>query len=312
MELIPRISVMIITYNQEELIGRALDSLISQKEYIYEICINDDCSKDNTWKVLQEYARKYPDLVKPIENEHNLGIFQNIEAVWKRPTGDMVYMMAGDDECGQGYFKAVIDCINSYDIDYKKELFCIYGDYVQIFPDGKIVKYDNKAAVKKVPPIRLKLHGLVHDGMACYSINILRRFKDVSDGFNYSVESVQDCQLSMFTEKNYYIPVVGCIYYAAIGVSVHASDVLGGRDEEMRERLLAFMANERIPLDKKDLAFMNFKKGLRTLSKEKTINNVFSVIYYYIKSIDYRLGWDTLYLREIWRTLQRRKYYSKG
>ena len=310
MKNIPKISVMIITYNQEKLIGRALDSLLCQKEFIYEICINDDCSKDNTWNVLQEYARNYPDLVKPVENEHNLGIFQNIEAVWKRPSGDMVYLMAGDDECGRDYFKAVIDCIKNKKIDYKNELFCIYGDYIQVFPDGKQVKYNNRAAEKNVPPIRLKLHGLIHDGMACYSIKILKKFKDVSDGFNYSVESVQDCQLSMFTDKNYYVPVVGSIYYAAIGVSVHANDKLEGRDKEMRKRLIDFMNKENIPLDKKDLAFMNFKRELRTFSKERSIKSFFNVLHYYINSIDYRLGWDSLYIKDIWRAIQRRKYYQ--
>ena len=54
MNSIPKISVLMITYNQEKIVRRALDSLIAQKDYLYEICINDDCSTDNTFQVIQE------------------------------------------------------------------------------------------------------------------------------------------------------------------------------------------------------------------------------------------------------------------
>ena len=65
----PRHSVIIITYNQEHLIKRALDSVVCQKDYLYEIIISDDCSTDYTWKVVLEYQRKYPSLLKPYRNK---------------------------------------------------------------------------------------------------------------------------------------------------------------------------------------------------------------------------------------------------
>ena len=86
----PRISVYVITYNQEDVIQRTMESLLSQKDYVYEICINDDCSQDRTFEILQEYERQYPNLIKPVQNKHNLGIFANLEAVWKRLTGDII------------------------------------------------------------------------------------------------------------------------------------------------------------------------------------------------------------------------------
>ena len=56
----PRISVVIITYKQQDLISRAIDSVLCQKEYgLKEIVISDDCSPDNTWSVLNNYSNKY-------------------------------------------------------------------------------------------------------------------------------------------------------------------------------------------------------------------------------------------------------------
>ena len=62
-------------------------------------------------------------------------------------------------------------------------------------------------------------YGLLKGRGACYSIKILRSFQKCSKGRSYIVENAQDGQLHFFTEKAYYIPVVGNIYYCGIGVS---------------------------------------------------------------------------------------------
>lgn len=310
-DFFPRISVLMMTYNQEKLVGRALDSLLCQKEYLYEICINDDCSKDGTWTVLQEYANKYPDFIKPIRNEHNLGIFENIEATWDRPSGDIVFRLAGDDECVYGYFEAVIDFIKENNIDYKKELFCIYGDYLQRFPDGKSILCRQKSAIRRVEPIRLKLRGLVSNYTACFSINILRKYKKISQGRDYSIEAAQDCQLALFTEKNYYVPAVGIIYYAAIGVSVTAINDFKGRDEEMQEKLIEFLENEGMELCKKDKYFMSFTNAIKDFKKDKNFKAVYRMLSYDLKSLDFKLGLDTFYiLNKFLDVIKRRRYYK--
>ena len=126
---IPKISVLVITYNQQEVIGRALESILIQKEFVHEIIICDDCSTDNSWNIINTYASKFPGLIKPIRNNFNLGIFENIEKKWELPTGDIIYDLSGDDEGGEGWFNRIIDYITYNNIDYKNELFCIYGDY---------------------------------------------------------------------------------------------------------------------------------------------------------------------------------------
>ena len=45
----PTISIIVITYNQEETIGRTLDSILMQQCHVpYEIVIGEDCSTDTT------------------------------------------------------------------------------------------------------------------------------------------------------------------------------------------------------------------------------------------------------------------------
>ena len=114
----PKITVLIISYKQENLIKRAIDSLLQQKDYLYEICVSDDCSPDNTWEVLQEYSRQNPGLFKLHQNNPNVGIFENIEYSWTMPSGDLVYQLSGDDECPDGWFKSVVELIQKENIDY--------------------------------------------------------------------------------------------------------------------------------------------------------------------------------------------------
>ena len=60
-------SVSIITYNQRDLIGRAIDSVLAQRvDFDYEIVIGDDCSSDGTKEVLRDYAQRYPDKIQLI------------------------------------------------------------------------------------------------------------------------------------------------------------------------------------------------------------------------------------------------------
>lgn len=94
----PLVSVIVITYNQENVLHKALDSILMQETiYSYEIIVGDDCSTDNTCKVLEEYAKKYPQ-IRPIYNEKNLGILGNIKNVLSHVRGKYISGCAGDDQ----------------------------------------------------------------------------------------------------------------------------------------------------------------------------------------------------------------------
>ncbi|CAG8871249.1 hypothetical protein PS627_04368 [Pseudomonas fluorescens] len=93
----PKVSVMIITYNQEHLIGETIDSVISQNYQNLEVVVADDASTDGTQAVIKAYQEKYPELVKPVLNPVNLGITGNSNAAFFACTGDLVAVLGGDD-----------------------------------------------------------------------------------------------------------------------------------------------------------------------------------------------------------------------
>lgn len=93
-----RLSVGIITYNQQDSIAQTLDSILCQKgDFELEVVVGEDCSTDNTWAICQEYASRYPEKVVLLENTHNLGIMANFARVVNACTGEYVGICAGDD-----------------------------------------------------------------------------------------------------------------------------------------------------------------------------------------------------------------------
>lgn len=91
-------SVAVITYNQEKYISQTLDSILNQEhDYKYEIVIGEDCSTDNTKKIIEEYVTKYPDIIKPLYNNPNKGLINNYFNVITHCQGKYIMECAGDD-----------------------------------------------------------------------------------------------------------------------------------------------------------------------------------------------------------------------
>ncbi len=93
-----KISVAIITYNQQDTIAQALDSVLCQQgDFDLEVVIGEDCSTDHTFEVCQGYAQRYSDKVIVLHEAHNLGILANFARTVRACSGDYLAILAGDD-----------------------------------------------------------------------------------------------------------------------------------------------------------------------------------------------------------------------
>lgn len=92
------VSVCMVSYNQERYVREALDSVLMQKiNFAIEIIVSDDCSADETQQILQEYATTYPDIVKPIYGQRNLGYPNNQRRSLEAATGKYIALCDCDD-----------------------------------------------------------------------------------------------------------------------------------------------------------------------------------------------------------------------
>lgn len=84
------------TYNGESYIRKQIDSILTQSIQDIELVICDDCSTDETWDILKDYASK-DNRVKIFRNKANLGFKRNFEKVIGLTHGDYVALCDQDD-----------------------------------------------------------------------------------------------------------------------------------------------------------------------------------------------------------------------
>lgn len=93
-----KISVAVITYNQQDTIRQTIESILMQRgDFQLELVIGEDCGTDSTLEICKEYECKFPDVVKVLPNSHNLGIMANYARTIRACTGEFVADIAGDD-----------------------------------------------------------------------------------------------------------------------------------------------------------------------------------------------------------------------
>lgn len=157
-----RISVFIVSYNQENYIAQAIESVLSQSVKPYEIVISDDCSEDGTWEIIQKYQAQYPTLIRAYRNEPNVGIFRNFNETTRKTTGNLVTCVAGDDFIKPGYFEHVQRCVEENALDPDKDSFIIVPNVISLFSNGLETRHSNMPCRGK-NLVSYRLRGLIDD-----------------------------------------------------------------------------------------------------------------------------------------------------
>ena len=94
------LSIYVATYNHEEYIGCALDSILMQKtKYKFEVLIGEDASTDGTRAVLKKYEEQFPGFFTIFYREKNMHNTEcsNAQDLRARCKGKYLIALEGDD-----------------------------------------------------------------------------------------------------------------------------------------------------------------------------------------------------------------------
>lgn len=95
-----KISVLCITFNHKDYISKCLDSMLAQEtDFPFEILVHDDSSTDGTSDIVREYAKKYPNIIKPYiesQNRYSQGKSPTFP-LFSKIKGKYVAFCEGDD-----------------------------------------------------------------------------------------------------------------------------------------------------------------------------------------------------------------------
>jgi len=136
----PLVSIIIPTYNQSDLLGKAIGSALNQSYNNIEIIVCDDCSSDTTEQIVSEFLNDKR--VKYFKNEKNLGRVANYRnGLYNRANGEWVVNLDGDD-----FF--------IYDTYIEEAIGLVtINEYVVFIQAGEIMK-NKKAEIEKLPKIK--------------------------------------------------------------------------------------------------------------------------------------------------------------
>ncbi len=110
----PKVSVCVVTYNQDKYIRQCLQSIVDQDvDCDLEVIVADDCSGDDTRCIIEEFQNRYPKIIKPIFHDRNMGAVKNFIYVHQMALGQYVAHMDGDDYALPGKIQKQVDILDA-------------------------------------------------------------------------------------------------------------------------------------------------------------------------------------------------------
>ncbi|RCW86921.1 glycosyltransferase involved in cell wall biosynthesis [Halanaerobium sp. DL-01] len=146
----PKVSILIPTYNRENLIRETIESALKQTYNDYEIVIVDNKSTDNTYEIIRGYSDNNEKIVG-YQNEKNLGPVGNWKIALQKSSGKYVKFLWSDDLIDDKFLEKTVPVL-----DNKKEVGFVYTK-TEIFTKhtqkeayrlGKTGKYPSKIFVE--------------------------------------------------------------------------------------------------------------------------------------------------------------------
>lgn len=142
----PLVSVLMLAYNHENYLAEAILGVISQKcDFEFELIIGEDASNDGTRKVAIEFQKQYPEIIRIIYSDHNIGMNANSFRIFCQARGEYVAYCEGDDFwCASDKLARQIEIIRD-----NPEIGIVHTDWTRAqFLNGKWI-FDLKKSVHR-------------------------------------------------------------------------------------------------------------------------------------------------------------------
>ncbi len=136
----PKISVVMPVYNEEDFLKESIESILNQTFKDFELIIVNDCSTDNSDKIIESYFDD-PRVVR-INNEENIGVFNSRNRALKFARGKYIALLDSDDISMLDRLKLQFNYLEN-----NPHIFLVGSSALYINEDGKEIsrfrKYDD-------------------------------------------------------------------------------------------------------------------------------------------------------------------------
>ena len=173
-----KVSVCVVTYNHEKFVAQMLDSILMQRTtFPFEIIVGDDCSKDTTVGILKEYQTRFPEKIRLILHESNMGLNGKYNALstFAAAKGEYTAQLDGDDYL-----------VSPDKLQKQVEMMDANPHYSASYHNAKVVFDDNSAPPYLVNTVRkseINVEDLIQEDELCYiaTSSLMFRTKDFAE-----------------------------------------------------------------------------------------------------------------------------------
>ena len=109
----PKVSVLMPNYNGEAYLSEAIESILGQTFTDFEFIIIDDGSSDESWDIIQKYAKKDNRIIA-IKNEKNLKICKSLNKGLSLAKWEYIARMDSDDIAKENWMEQVYKKISTH------------------------------------------------------------------------------------------------------------------------------------------------------------------------------------------------------
>ena len=253
----PLVSICVITYNSSKTIIETLESIKIQTYKNIELSISDDCSKDDTVNIINDWLENNKSsFIKTsfIAAQENHGTAHNLNTAIKNSSGEWIKILAGDDllieNCIETFVNVTQENPETNFFICQIKAFTTDSDFpldkIQLFYDYMSYQQHNSLKWKK----RKTAYSMIYPGPAWF---FSRKLYDTIGGFDTNYPLADELPFSFYALQNDYdiLPVdEKLILYRVAGNSVSHSSISNAKRQLIIQEN-NFFNEKQIPVLKK-------------------------------------------------------------
>ena len=166
----PLVSVIMPAYNAERYIKESIASVLNQTYQNLELIIVNDCSNDDTLKVIQKFSFD-DDRVVILNNDVNLGCANSRNRGFAEAKGNYIAFCDSDDVWMENKIEKQLNHIKEHDIDM------VFTAYEMIDGSGMLIKYRNIQD-------KVTIDDLLKENFVIFSTTFFKRSAVINIKFN--------------------------------------------------------------------------------------------------------------------------------
>lgn len=120
-----KVTIIVPVYNVENYLRRCLDSILKQSYSDFDIICINDCSPDHCDEILDDYAGCFPEKLKVLKNEKNIGLGRTRERGIRHASGEYLMFIDSDDYIREDFVQSYVEEMEKYRCDI------VIGGYIR-------------------------------------------------------------------------------------------------------------------------------------------------------------------------------------